>query len=524
MSTILQRLARWARDLTPSDLPPSVLLRARLQHLSTAGAIRAVRARPVASALAKVSRGGGKTPRVVGGSTSLREAVRTHAGLASWLSYDDTLFLANSSPGAVSAAWAAAEGHTLGELLTATVVGNEIAGRVGASLLIGPAQGPANAVVHAVASAAALGWLQGLDAPELAHALALSMAVPHTGTWHAALGGGMGRALLAANPAVAGVDAVAQAAAGVKGSLDLLDARDGLLGALSWVPLRSAFTGLGTAWLTETLAFSLVPATLWHQVPIQAVAEILRRHVKASDKRLRVDQLERVEITTGAFGWALEQRVGLHPGLDPATVPMSLRRSVGALMVANELGPDQLEEDWLNKHRDEISEVARRVDVSHDWRHTLGLVDHLVDVLSPLLAGVTPAELVAASQMAKASFGVSLPRPGAAELLSVVAARPDRLLERLRHASGDLSHARLREWQFQHAADVKLYTTRGGSWPESRALAEGSPGWPWDQTVARVLRKYAGAGGDEDEARARDLLDSAVDAAGGAWVHALFGQ
>ena len=161
------------------------------------------------------------------------------------------------------------------------------------------------------------------------------------------------------------------------------------------------------------------------------------------------------------------------------------------------------------------------MDVNHDWRHTLRLVDHLVDVLSPLLAGVTPAELVQASHMAKASFGVTLPRPGAAELLSVLQTRPDRLLERLRHASGDLSHARLREWQFQHGADVKLYTTRGGSWPEQRALAEGSPGWPWDQTVARVLAKYAGA---EDPARGQTLLDTDTGSAGGAWVQALFGQ
>ena len=38
---------------------------------------------------------------------------------------------ANASPGGVSAAWGAAEGHTLGEVLCATVVANEIAGRVG---------------------------------------------------------------------------------------------------------------------------------------------------------------------------------------------------------------------------------------------------------------------------------------------------------------------------------------------------------------------------------------------------------
>ena len=487
MST-LRTLARWARDLNPADLPPAVRVRARLQHLSTAGAVRAVRARPVATRLAGTAEG--KTaPLVPGGRGRVRDAVRVHAGLAAWLSYDDMLFSGRTSPGAVSAAWAGARGHTLDELICATVAANEIAGRVGCSLLLSSNGGEVSAAVHAVGAATALGLLSGLDAETLAHALALALSAPSVVPLSVSLGGGDGPALAAALSAAAGAEAVTLAAAGLRGPLDLLDARDGLLHSLAWTPLRAAFTGLGRTWLTETLSYKLTPGSIWHQPAVQGVAEILRRHVKAADKRLGVDQLERVEVAIGAPGYAQEQVMAEHTALDPATVPLSLRRSIAVEVVSYGLGPEQLEEGWLEQNRDELSEIARRVEVSHSWRHTLALVDHLVDVAAPLLAGLTLPELRAAGQGAARHLGVGLPAPTGAALLDVLRARPDRLFDRLRHSSGDLGDARLLEWQFQLGASIKLYTTRGGSWPEERALPEGSPGWPWDQTVAGVLRK-----------------------------------
>lgn len=520
MATILQRLARWARDLSPAQLPPAVSLRARLQHASTAGAVRAVRGRPLAHSLAKMSRGGGKSPRVTGSAGSAREAIRLHAGLAGWLSYDDALFLGVPASGPAVAAWAAAEGKSLGELVAATVAGDEIAGRVGASLALGPTALHGCAAAQAAGVATTYGLLLGLDAEELAHALALALAAPQIVPLSTLLGGGMGRVQATAAPAIAAVDAVVAAQSGVRGALDLLDRRDGLLGALAWVPLRNAYSGLGSAWLTETLAFSMVPAAPWHQVPIQGVAEILKRHVKAADKRLRPDQLDHVEIRAGALAIGLEQLAGEHTALDAAAIPLSMRRAIATLAVAYEYGPAQLEQGWLDGRRDEIAEVARRVEVTHDWRLTIRMVDHLVDVAAPLLAGVTLPELVAAGQQARRTFGVQLPPPGAAELLAVVQARPDRVLDRLRHASGDLRDARLREWQATWPVEVKLFTTRGGSWPEERAIPEGSPGWPWDKTVAGVHAKY-GAGDAEARARSARLVDAADGEPAGDWVHQL---
>jgi len=97
--------------------------------------------------------------------------------------------------------------------------------------------------------------------------------------------------------------------------------------------------------------------------------------------------------------------------------------------------------------------------------------------------------------------------------VAILRARPDALLDRIRHSSGDLAEARLDEWQFRFGTEVRLHTTRGGSWPERRSIPEGSPGWPWDRTVDRVQAERG------EGARAMVEASGAEDAEG--WVRAL---
>jgi hypothetical protein len=397
----------------------------------------------------------------------------------------------------------------------AAVIADEIGGRLGASLLLGPSNGQALSVVTAAGAAAATAWLDGMDARGIAHALALACSVAPQVPLHTVLGGGDAKGLVAAVPAVQAIDAVELAKAGATGPLDLFDSRDGLLATLAWVPLRNAFTGLGRAWLTETLAYKLVPGCAYAHVPVQAVQEVLRRHAKAADKRLRPDQVERIEISTVAPGWVVEQLSGEHPGLDPTAIPFSIRRSVGVALTAYELGPSQLDPTWLDANRDAIAEVARRTEVRHDWSRTWALLEHMVSVATPLFAGLTAAELRDVGARARSHYRFHPPLPGPGEILAIARHRPDRLLDLIRRSSGDLGDARLDEFQFLFDTEVKVFTIRGGSWPERRALPEGSPGWPWDATVDGVCAKWGDAAG------ARALLDANGTGDAEAWVEAL---
>lgn len=460
MPTLTQQLARWAAGLSPGDLPASVGARARLQQVHLAGLLRSLQQRPLATALQGY-------------------AILQQAALGALLELDDTLLGGRTGIGAVPAAWANAGGHTLGELDAAIVAGNEVGGRVGLATLLGPDLTGFNPAVVAVAAATTAGRLRGLSPDQLAHAIAIAAGGAGDGR-RAAVVGGHALAVLAGRAASWGAQAAALAAGGVTGDLDIFDDIDGPLAARSWLVLRNAFTGLGTAWLTETLAFKHTPGPLAAQIAVQGVHEILRRHVKAADKRLRVDQLARVEVRTGALGCALGRS---QPPRDPAGVARSARDLIGVLVVEHELGPTQLEAGWLRERGDAVAEVAGRVSFVHDEERTVRLLEQLSEVAVPLFAGVSLRTLAQVGQRAGDAWG--LPAWGPAGVLALLRLRPDQIRARLRDSSRDLSDARLDEFQYRYDTEVKVFTTRGGSWPERRTVPEGSPGWSWQDTVAR---------------------------------------
>ncbi len=505
MAGLIARLAQWACALTAADLPPSVASRTRLQLLGLAGAVKAAR-----GALAANEPGDARLVT----AAHPREAARLHAALAH--GYDDALFVGGSGAAAAAAAWACATDQdaagvtesgvtesgvtvsrvTGSSLLCAMVAANEVSGRVAASMLLG---GGAPMTAAAVAAAVAAGRMRGLDPGQMAHALALALC--SAAELPDAVRFGPGAPWAAGAAAVAGFDAVNLAAGGAAGALDALDAADGVLAARTGAPLRGAFTGLSRAWLTDTLTYKLMPGALPIHAPVQATLEILRRHVRAANKRLRVDQIEQIDVLATAPTVELERRSARHGGLDPAAICGSVSRAIGVAAVAQELGPEQLTRGWLERERERIFAVARRVTVRHDPSRSRALVTLLVQAAGPLLAGVQPEE---AWPVISRLLGGGPTLEAARERLRL---RP--LLARLQYQSGDLGDARLDEWQPRLSASVRVHTTRGGAWPEEREVPEGAPGWPWEETVAGVERKFAGSGGDAPpnfEGSARELV------------------
>ncbi len=439
--------------------------------------------------------------------------MRLHLGLAGGMGWTDSLLFGQPASAGAMATWGSAKGHSVGDLLRATVAANEVGGRVGASLLLGPGLGLDGAPAVAASVATALGLLEGLDADTLAHAIGLALCASTPSPRGVVLGGAGGRALAAAAPGLAAMDAVDLARAGMTAPLNLLDDPTGPLSAWSYLPLRHAFTGLGSAWLTDTLAFRLDPLHPYAQVPVQATMEVLRRHVRAADKRLRADQVDCIVVTTGAPGWMLEQQMEARPGLGTTQANSSIRRAIGLAVATHDLGPASFFPACLDAVSDRVAHVAHRVEVQHDWSRSAALLEHAVDVWGPLLSGLSASELRRAAQAAAQDLGHRLPTPGAADLVALLKLRPAHLLERLRYAPHDLGAARLDQWQERLDTEVVVMTTRGGSWPERRALPEGSPGWPWADTQRRVLERF----GDGAEA----VKQAAIGEGAEGWVEAL---
>ena len=454
MSNSLHTMARWARGLTSA--PDDVLRIARLQHLAAAGAVR---------------RCGG---RVSGGASEA-------AGVLARWEWDDFLLTGRTGLGALPAVWARAPGHTVNELLLATVIGNEIGGRVGLTALFGPRADGSDARPVAAAAAAAA-WLDGLDADAIAGAVAAAVEGSHIHPFAERVG----------NPDAFGRDTVAQAVTARGGDPTVLDRLD------AWTPLSGADAGLGVAWLTHTLVLKAQPGSAWTGVAVEAVGEILDRHVRAAEKRLRCDQVERVEISVGTLPAALERASDAIEGLDPFVLGASIKRSVGALVAFHELTPEVLAD--VGEKAADIEGVASRIELLHDWKSTLGTVESLAPIVGPL--GVRP---FATARRLRAEGML----PGL-DIRALIAGRADRVLRALRAGGPALSGDAVDAFRWRLPVAVKLYTTRGGWWPERRSAPRGTVGGGDMEAVAR-----ARFGGGEFDA----LLDgTAANASGADWV------
>lgn len=486
----LHYLASWAAELTPEDIPHDVLVRAQVQHLSAAGNLRAVH-------------------RWVLDPDQVTEAGRSAAKCA-LIDYSDHLFWGKTTLGAVFASLENPKGRSALDTLTATVVANEVAARYGAATSLSSDTGQQAAQVHSLAAAAAWAKIHRLTAEQTqaSYARALNQTPPMSTPMSQA--SAEERAQSVGHCIDAGILAAQWASE---------NATSGASATLPSKLLSGAFTGLGDCWLGRTTAYSLYPGHLFTQVPVQAVQEILRRHVKAADKRLRIDQIDRIEIRSHALTLGLTKGQGSSRPLDSASVCADLRRQIGVLFVTHELDAASIRTEELARHAEAIEWVADRVELIHDWPSTLSLVQSMRSSMGPLYGAVPLRDLWKSSRNTKHGFGWSGLLPPSDQWGELLKARPDRLLSAA-HPSNDLSEVDERAFRYCLPTEVKVYTTRGGWWPERRTMPEGAPGWNWQETVDGIASKF-GCGNEQDTKHAAALLSSLPQKSTTTWKRAL---
>lgn len=346
----IERLAAWAAELGPADIPPRVLGTARAQRRSVLAAVAA-------------SANDGASRRIAAGTPDplTRALARSIA-----LDFDDYCCFAHSGHSSVLVpiAVGARTGASGLDQLVAQVAANEVGARIGGACLLGPLNGQLWSFVHAAGAAVAAGRLLGLDAKRLAHALALAL-------WQAprpTVPGFMApdsKLLTAAEPAGLGMRAAELAAAGVTGPLDLLDHPDGFLSAFATAPLPGMFEGLGEAWATDTVSIKPYPGCAYVDTILDALGQI---------GPLDPEAVASVTVEAGILTCgmeALSSRYGARRlGPTPVTVTFSVPWTVAAAVVAGQLTPNEVNEEWLAKHADQLRAMAARVRLRHDPKLT----------------------------------------------------------------------------------------------------------------------------------------------------------
>jgi 2-methylcitrate dehydratase PrpD len=336
--TICAEIGEWVAGLRTGDLPASVRERAEMQALCIAAGRAAGEemAAPFAA---------------VGPAGPVGEIYRSAmASIAH--DWDDYLFMGHTGHSAVPAAAAFADGPE--RRLLAQVAANEVAGRLGAALFLGPHNGQFWASIHCASAAVAAAVGLGLDAARTAHALAIALYQPPYGMWPGFMGP-QSKLLTAAEPAAAGARAALLAAEGMTGALDVIEHPRGVLAALSFGPRPDMLGALGSVWLTDTLAYKRLPGCAY----LQSVAEA------ALASGVEAGEVESIEIEAGWLTCEMEE-LGAGPDLTPIRVNFSAALTTSIALLAGRVTPAELAPGWLAEREGEIRALAARARVVHD--------------------------------------------------------------------------------------------------------------------------------------------------------------
>src|SRR3954451_7658374 len=304
--TRIEQFANWVAELSLDLVPEHVVERARLQAMNTVAAGLAGSSSPSVTRLREATSywAAPGSVGVIGTDDEWEPAAAAYANAAASMAHDwdDYLYMGHTGHSAVWAARAVGDliGADSDDILAAQIAANEIEGRLGAALFIGPHNGQFWSSIHCAGAAAAAARLRRLDPEQTAHAIAIALYQPPYGLWPGFMGPDT-KLLTAAEPVAQGIRAAILAASGFTGPLDVIENRRGFLSHFSYAPRPEMLGGLGTQWLTDTIAYKQHPGCAYLQAAVEGVLRLQEQNgFEAGD-------VARIDVRAGWLTTAMEK-------------------------------------------------------------------------------------------------------------------------------------------------------------------------------------------------------------------------
>jgi 2-methylcitrate dehydratase PrpD len=381
----------------------------------------------------------------------LHAACYANAAASIAFDYDDYLFAGHTGHSAVlgALAFGEASGSHGADVVAAQVCANEVGGRLGAAFLLGPHNGQMWTYIHAIEGACVAGRFLGLDADGMCNAIGIALSQPPYPLAPAFFGPDS-KTLLASGPLVEGIHAAELAAEGLTGAEDILGDPNGMLAKIGSRPLPFVFSGLGTAWVTSSLAYKLYPGCAYVDTPVDAFGEIRETFSTKTGRALTAADVGRIRVEATLFTTGMEALATPYRSRErvtPIDVNFSVGLSFGVMLAAGEISGETLSARSLARHRDEILAVADRVTVEQATELSMD-----VGGLSDL--GIDAAEVF--------QGGEGLTLDGA-----------------------DFSR-----FEMRFPSRVTLVTTDGEEYGAEVRIPAGAPGRPFEETRAAVGEKF----------------------------------
>ena len=299
---ISEKIAAYAASFKAEHIPDFVRQRARELMLDATGialASHGYEFSRAAMAAIEALDGGGQS-QVIGSARRLdmRNAALINGILVHGLDYDDThargVIHATTSVYPAVLAVAAQQGRSVADMVTAYVLGVEVATRLGSVVKGGFHQVGFHptGLIGTFGCTVAAGWLLGLDQQQLvdAQGLALSMG---SGSLEFLNDGAWNKRMHPGWAAVSGITAATFGKHGYRGTRLAYEGRFGLyrshLGESADFDLSLATAGLGEVWEVTQISVKPLPACHFTHAAVDAAIRIHQQGVKVHD-------IERVEV------------------------------------------------------------------------------------------------------------------------------------------------------------------------------------------------------------------------------------
>lgn len=517
--TIIEGIANWACELGFEKIPSRVVEKAKLQILSVIAAVHAgivsPSSRKLLTATKKWDTGGTFPVLATGDRLSLHNALFANTSLCMAHDYDDYLFLGHTGHSAVftSLLVGNAQKSTLKDMIVAQTIGNEVGGRLGASCVIGPQNGQLWTFIHLVESALCASKLLKLDADRTAHAIAISLYQPNFALFPGFMGPDS-KILSASQTSVWGLTSALLAKEGFTGALDIIEHEQGFLAQFSYAPLEFMFRGLGRSWVSEAIAYKLVPGCAYIDSAVDAMAQVLEKFKQRNNRNITPRDIKEIEVKTSILSVEMNalSAGSLAKGeLNPIAINFSIPANLAIMVLTGDLKVDYLHPDWLELHKEDILSLCKRIKIAHDWSMTIEIMKTFNKVLDlrKIAHYVGISRLISARRKASKHYGAALDfsfkefsrmrrasrTQGLDYFANIAGALVKNFLSPKRKTMEptvpDLGECDFSKLTMPFAAEV---TVRTADWKEYSATVEiplGAPGRSWDETVTKVKEKFA---------------------------------
>jgi len=385
---VLDEISEWIEKVSYHDIPERVVKKTKAQILNNIAASFAGMLFRGANGLIESSRRvfsekGSSTIFATGEKTSPARALFVNASLSMTFDYDDYLFLGHTGHSSVFTSFALWEELKISgkELIVATVIANEIAGRLGASVVLGPHNGQLWSFIHSAGSASSAARLLRLPRTGIRNALAIALYQPNFPLMPGFMSPDS-KILTASIPALNGLISAYLAEKGLTGSQEIIEHPRGFLKYFSYEPLEFMLSGFGRSWVTDSIAFKIYPGCAYIDTTMDALFRAVEDIENVRGRRLKPEEVEsvRVEASILTVGMDNISKEFLNKErLEAININFSIPFNVAIGIIAGRLTPSELKQEELDKNSHIIKSLASRVILKHNPSMTFRAIDSFIN-------------------------------------------------------------------------------------------------------------------------------------------------